>query len=162
MILTVLSRVLSAEDGQSLTDSCSDHKRVSCAQTVLVWLGQSKVLKVQSELTDIVGLLDGHLTGVSSVLSAWILRIHESGFVLVGCSATGELKVVEGRWSELVSGARALLVRCLVKVALTLKEQQVPYPLAQVPMLVPARREHSASARQVPDSWSGFEQAVFW
>lgn len=29
-------------------------------------------------------------------------------------------------------------------------------------MLVPARRVHSASARQVPDSWSEFEQAVFW
>lgn len=29
-------------------------------------------------------------------------------------------------------------------------------------MLVPARRVHSESARQVPDSWSELEQAVFW
>lgn len=35
---------------------------------------------------------------------------------------------------------------------LTLKEQQVPYPLAHEPMLVPARRVHSGSAKQVPDS----------
>lgn len=29
-------------------------------------------------------------------------------------------------------------------------------------MFVPARLVHSESAKQVPDSWSEFEHAVFW
>lgn len=43
-----------------------------------------------------------------------------------------------------------------------MNEQQEPYPLAQVPMLMPALREHSASAKQVPDSSWSLWQAVFW
>ena len=44
----------------------------------------------------------------------------------------------------------------------TLNEQHAPYPLAHAPMLIPALRVHSASAKHVPDSEFSFEQAVFW
>lgn len=43
-----------------------------------------------------------------------------------------------------------------------MNEQQAPKPLAQGPMLVPARRLHSASAKQVPLSPLSPLQAVFW
>jgi len=43
-----------------------------------------------------------------------------------------------------------------------LKEQQAPKPLAHGPIDVPARRVHSASARQVPESPLSPLQAVFW
>ena len=87
----MLARVFSAQYGQSLADGCSHHKRVGCAKAILVWLGQSKVLKVQAQLAHVGRLLDGHLAGVRSVVAARIARVHEGSLVLVGLAAASEL-----------------------------------------------------------------------
>lgn len=50
----------------------------------------------------------------------------------------------------------------VVPPQVNLKEQQVPKPLAHGPMPVPARRAHSASAKQVPLSPLSPLHAVFW
>lgn len=95
MILTVLARVFSTNDGQPLADRRSDHEGVGRTQAVLVRLGQREVLKVQSELAHVGRLLDGHLAGVSSVVAPRVAGIHKGGLVLVGFAAAGEL-VSEG------------------------------------------------------------------
>lgn len=86
-ILTVLSGVFSTEDRQSFADGGSDHEGVGGAETIFIRLSQCEVFKVETELTNIVCLLDCHLAGVSSVLALWILRIDEGGLVLI-CGAT--------------------------------------------------------------------------
>lgn len=92
-ILTVLSGVLSTEDGQALANCGSNHERVSGAETVLVRLGQGEIFKVQTELANIVRLLDGHLASVSSILALRVLRVHEGGLVLVRCTSARELQI---------------------------------------------------------------------
>lgn len=87
----MLTRVFSADDWKTFADCRSDHERVSRAKSILVGLSQLEVLKVESELTHIRSLLDGHLTGVSSVVASWKSRIHESRLVLVCFAAASEL-----------------------------------------------------------------------
>ena len=46
--LTVLSTILSTQDGQSFTDSRSNHEGVSGTQAILVRLSQSEFLEIES------------------------------------------------------------------------------------------------------------------
>lgn len=91
MTLTVLTRVLTTEDWQTLTDSRSDHEGVGGAETILVWLSQCEVFEVETELANVVRLFDGHLAGVGSVLTLRVLWVHEGGLILVRCATAGEL-----------------------------------------------------------------------
>ena len=50
----------------------------------------------------------------------------------------------------------------MIPPQVNLNEQQAPKPLAHGPIEVPARLEHSASAKQVPESPLSPLQAVFW
>ena len=88
----MLARVFAANYWQPLANCCPNHERVRGAETILVRLGQSKVLKVQTKLANIGRLFDGHLAGVSSVVAARVAWIHEGGLVLACLAAAGELR----------------------------------------------------------------------
>jgi hypothetical protein len=47
-ILTVLARVFTTKDWQTLANSCSHHERVSGAETIFVRLRQSEVLEIKT------------------------------------------------------------------------------------------------------------------
>lgn len=65
---------------------------------MLIWLSQRELLKIQSQLTDVRLLFDGHLTGVCAVLTSRVGLINEDGLILVGGRAAGELKRTEMKW----------------------------------------------------------------
>lgn len=90
-ILTVLLSIVSAENGQSLADSCSNHEGVCCTEAILIWLSELEFIKIQSELAYIRGLLNGYLTCISTIFTIWILRIHKNCFILTCCSTASEL-----------------------------------------------------------------------
>ena len=80
----VESGVLTAKDREPFADGGSDHERIRDALPVLIGLSERELEEVESELTDILLLLDSNLTGVSSVLAVGIVGIDEFCFV-VGC-----------------------------------------------------------------------------
>ena len=91
LTLTVLARVFTAKNWQALANCCPHHERVCCAQSVLVRLSQGEVLKVETQLANIVCLFDCHLARVGSVFTLRVLRVDKSGLVLVRGSAASEL-----------------------------------------------------------------------
>ena len=92
-LLTVLVVVVAAEDRQAFPDGRPHHKRVGRALAVLVGLCQRELLEVESQLTHVGLLVDGHLTRVGPVVCSWIQIVHEDGLVLFGPTAARELEV---------------------------------------------------------------------
>ena len=101
----MLARVFAADYGQPLADSRSNHKRVCCAEAILIRLRQRKIFEVESKLANIWRLLDGHLARVCAVVAARVARIHKGGLVLVRLAAASELCVCVCfvRWHVYVS-----------------------------------------------------------
>lgn len=95
-VLTVLSAVLSTQDGQSFTDRRPNHEGISGTQAILIRLSQSEFLKVQTQLAHIWLLFNRDLTCVGSVLSSRIRRIHEDSLVLIRDAATREFEGTTG------------------------------------------------------------------
>lgn len=87
----MLASVLSTQNGQTLADSGSDHERVGGTQSILIRLGQSELLKVESQLAHVWSLLDCDLASFGAILAPWEVGVHERGLVLVCGASTGEL-----------------------------------------------------------------------
>lgn len=90
-ILTVLTTVVTAKDWQTLANCCSDHEGVCCAKAILIWLRKGELFEIKPQLANIACLFDGYLAGFCTVLSAWVVWIHEGGLVLACSSAAGKL-----------------------------------------------------------------------
>ena len=90
--LTVLLGVFTAQDGQTFSDSGSDHERISSTESMFIRLGQGEFFKVQTQLAHIGLFFDGHLASVGAVLSTRIAGVHKNSFILTCCAATGEFE----------------------------------------------------------------------
>lgn len=91
--LTVLATVIAAKNWQTFADCRSDHERICCAETVLVWLGQGELLKIEPQLANVACLFNGHLAGLCAILSSRVVWVNEGGLILACCSTASELEL---------------------------------------------------------------------